>query len=91
MMLLPCKYMAGKDIAWAICSVCQYLLVVQMLVCRGSPGLVLLMFLDRALWLNFSINHMAFTAQVRRRVVCRFPEPDFDALSSWGEQVTQDL
>lgn len=92
MAMLPRKRdHAMKDKDEAMCSVWQYLLVVRVLVCRGSPGLVLRRFLDRALWLNFSIDHVALTAQVRRRVVCRFPEADFDALSGWGEQVTQDL
>lgn len=62
-----------------------------MVVCRGGADLVLVLSLDRALWLSLGIGHEGFTAQVRRRVLCRFPQADLDVLIGRGEQVTQDL
>lgn len=67
------------------CSAVHYLWTVWMAVCWSSTHSVLL--LDRTMF----NGHGSFTAQVGRCVVCRLPEALLDFVSSWGEQVTQDL
>lgn len=67
------------------CSVGHYLLAFWMVVCWSSAHSLLL--LDRTVFIGYG----SFIAQVRRCVVCCLPEAFLDILSSWGEQVTQDL
>lgn len=62
-----------------------------MVVGRGGADLVLVLSLDWAVWSSLGIGHEAFTAQVRRRVQCCFPQADLDIFISGGEQATQDL
>lgn len=59
-----------------------------MMVCRGGAELLSL---DWALKWNVGISHKGFTAQVRRGVLCCFPQANLDILITRGEQVTQDL
>lgn len=55
-----------------------YLLVVRVIVRRRSAALVL--FVNRVPSVNV-FHQVAFTAEVRRRVVHRLPEADLDALA----------
>lgn len=59
-------------------SVLLYLLVVWVIVCRGGAALVL--FVNWLPSLNV-FRQVTFTAEVRRRVVRRLPEPDLDTLA----------
>lgn len=63
-------------------SVLLYLLVVRVIVCRGGAALVL--FVNWVPSVNV-FRQVTFTAEVRRCVVRRLPEPDLDTLAGWWE------